>query len=77
MRHDAAICGLSTKNGKSTEKMAWPVFSNLFQQVLEVKILEIIASFSRSPPSAIYKQSLMLIKCNQKMHKCIFYIRVF
>lgn len=33
--HDAAICGQSAKNGKSTDKMTRPVFSTWFQQVPE------------------------------------------
>lgn len=35
MLHDAAICGQSSKNGKSTDKMARPLFSKRFQQVPE------------------------------------------
>lgn len=43
--HDAAICGRSAKNGKSTDRMARPVFSAWFQQVLENTVC--LDAFSR------------------------------
>lgn len=65
-RHDEAISGQSTKNGKSTDKIAQQAISNNFQQVLQKEFVwclflnswDYSFSFSRSSLCSLHEQHI-------------------